>query len=341
MPNGKKLKVDLLVRPESVGSIVYGIFDTLKLTGIGYERLVHGEPGTPLVEVRIVSAWTEGFRCIGGVPIIPDAALAEADNADVIISANLSFSLEESPRGRFPEEVAWLRRQYERGATVATVCSGAVLLAETGLLDGQEATTHWAYSDFLKQHYPNVKLRPERVLTVAGENDRLVVAGSVASWQDLVLSLIGRFLGPAHAVRIAKALVLTDHAGGQLPYTVLTRHIQKKDDLIGECQQWIADNYAMPDIVQALLDLSGLPQRTFNRRFKAGTGYGPVEYVQTVRVEEAKQLLEASDRSIDDIAHAVGYEDPRSFHRLFLRHVGISPSAYRKKFGHKHIMMLR
>ena len=340
MPNVEKLKVDLLVRPESVGSIIYGIFDALKLTGIGYERLVNGEAGNPLVDVRIVSASSESFRCIGGVPVIPDAALAEANDADVIICANLSFSLEESPKGRFPEEVVWLRRQYARGATIATVCSGAVLLAETGLLDGQEATTHWAYQDFLRQYYPDVNLRSERVLTVAGKDDRLVVAGSVASWQDLVLYLIGRFLGPEHAVRIAKALLLTDHAGGQLPYTVLNRQVQKEDPLIGECQEWIADHYAEHEIVQSLLDRSGLAQRTFNRRFKAATGYGPMEYVHTVRVEEAKQLLEASDTSIDTIAHEVGYEDPRSFRRLFQRLVGITPRDYRRKFSHKQIMAL-
>jgi transcriptional regulator GlxA family with amidase domain len=283
------------------------------------------------VDVCIVSASSKMFRCICGVPVIPDSSLARANDADIIISANLSFSLEESPKDRVPEEVAWLRRQYERRATIATVCSGAILLAETGLLDGQEATTHWVYKDFLRKNYPNVKLRAERVLTVAG---------SVACWQDLVLYITGRFVGPEHAVRIAKALLLTDHAGGQLPYTTLTRQVQKQDSQIGACQEWVADHYQEPDIVRSLIDLSGVPQRTFKVRFKAATGYGPMEYAHTVRVEEAKQLLETSDDAVDNIAQAVGYEDPSSFRLLFLRPVGNPPGAYRKRFNHKHILRL-
>ena len=328
------LRVDILAAPETAGSILYGLYDILMLPGIAWPRAVLGEPGDPLFEVRIVARTKDPFECRNGVPVSPDAVLDEANQADVVCVPNMTVPINQSPHGWFAEEVAWIKARYEAGATIATVCSGALLLAEAGLLDGEEATAHWAYEKMIRDFYPAVKFCPERILTFAGEGDRMVLAGGMSSWQDLALYLITRFLGAEHAVQVAKFYVIADHTEGQLPYAALSRRIQPDDQAIGDCQAWLRDNYAAPNAVTRMQELSGLSRRTFSRRFRAATGYSPIEYVQALRAEEAKQLLETTVAPIEEIAEEIGYHDERAFRRVFRKRTGLSPSAYRKRFHH-------
>lgn len=212
-------------------------------------------------------------------------------------------------------------------------CSGSLVLAEAGLLDGQEASGHWAYRELFRDQYPKVKYRMDSILRIAGEGDRIVTAGGVASWQDLALYLIARLCGPQHAIRTAKIHILADHSDGQLPFAVLTPRVQQTDAVIGACQTWIAENPACQNPVASMTARSGLSPRTFARRFLAATGYHPVDYVHAIRIEEAKQLLETDAASVEEIGHIVGYEDPTFFRRLFKRKAGLTPTAYRRKFS--------
>jgi transcriptional regulator GlxA family with amidase domain len=184
-----------------------------------------------------------------------------------------------------------------------------------------------------RDHYPKVKLRENAILSLAGEQDRIVTAGSVNSWQELAVYLITRLCGPEHALRTAKIHLLSDRTGGQLPFAVMTPRVQKDDAVIGDCQEWIAENYACANPVARMTARAGLNPRTFARRFRAATKYQPMDYVQALRVEEAKHLLESSARSVEEIGHQVGYEDPTSFRRLFKRRAGLTPASYRKKFA--------
>ena len=227
----------------------------------------------------------------------------------------------------------WLRSCYARGATLASACSGAVLLAETGLLDGHEVTTHWAYCDSLSRDYPKVTVRPQRALVVSGDGQRLVMAGGGTSWLDLALYLIARLAGVEAAMQVARVNLIDWHHIGQQPFARLARSRQPGDALIARCQTWIAEHYQETAPVTALIRLSGLAERSFKRRFKQATGMSPLEYVHTVRLEEAKQMLESSADSIEAIANAVGYEDAGFFGRLFRRHVNLTPAQYRKRFG--------
>jgi transcriptional regulator GlxA family with amidase domain len=237
------------------------------------------------------------------------------------------------PRGRYEREIDWLKRMYAKGAILSSVCSGSLVLAETGLLDGQETSGHWAYRELFRDHYPKVKFRMDSILRFAGEQDRIVTAGGVTSWQDLALYLIARLCGPQDAIRTAKIHILSDRSDGQLPFAVITPRVQRKDAIIGACQNWIAENYACPNPVASMTTRSGLKPRTFARRFLAATGYQPVDYVHTIRIEEAKQLLETDTVGVEEIGHIVGYEDPTFFRRLFKRKAGLTPAAYRRKFA--------
>ena len=212
------------------------------------------------------------------------------------------------------------------------MCTGSVLLAEAGLLDGREATTHWSAAGLFSAWYPSVRLRPERILAPAGPEHRIITSGGAASWEDLALYLIARFCGEAEAVRTAKIFLFGDRSEGQLPYAAMARPRRHEDAVIARCQAWIAGHYAADNPVTRMVAQSGLPERSFKRRFKAATGYAPVDYVQTLRIEEAKQLLETTADPTDAVAHQVGYEDPAFFRRLFKRRTGVTPARYRQRF---------
>ena len=159
------------------------------------------------------------------------------------------------------------------------------------------------------------------------------MAGGGTSWQDLALYLIARFVGVDAAMQVARINLIDWHAIGQQPFARLARSCQVDDAVIARCQTWIAEHYHEPSPVAALVRLSGLAERSFKRRFQQATGMAPLEYVHTLRLEEAKQMLETGDQPIEAIANEVGYEDAGFFSRLFRRHVNLTPAQYRKRFG--------
>jgi transcriptional regulator GlxA family with amidase domain len=170
------------------------------------------------------------------------------------------------------------------------------------------------------------------VLAFAGESQRIVTAGGQAAWEDLALYLISRLCGPEEAVRTAKIYSLSPRHEGQLHFTAMAQRLQDVDSVVQACQAWVADHYHDDHPVAGMIARSGLTPRTFARRFRAATGYGPMDYVQALRIEEAKQLLERSRKSVDDIGVENGYGDPASFRRMFKRFTCLTPAAYRRRF---------
>jgi transcriptional regulator GlxA family with amidase domain len=326
-------RVCLLTAAETSPSVLYGLFDVLSTVGAIYPEMTTRESAEPLLDVKVVAATAEPFRCYGNVMVEPDFAVDDLDETEVAIVCDMYQPIDTPPRGQYGHEIDWIKRMHAKGAIVASICSGSLILAEAGLLDGLEAAGHWAYRDMFRDHYPEVRMRADSILCLAGEGNRIVTAGAVSSWQELAVYLITRFCGPEQAVRTAKIFLLSDHAGGQLPFAVMTPRVQQADAVIGDCQVWIADNYASANPVARMTARTGLKPRTFARRFRSATGYQPIDYVHALRVEEAKQLLETSDSSVEEIGHIVGYEDPTSFRRLFKRKAGLTPAAYRRKFA--------
>ena len=325
--------VALLAAPETAPSVLYGLYDVLWSAGAVFHEITTGEAGSALIDVRVVAGAAEPFRCAGNVMVEPHEAIDDLDHVDVAVICDIYTPIDVPPCDRYPREVDWIRKVHGNGAIVASVCSGSLILAETGLLDGLEATGHWAYRQLSREHFPKVKWREDPVICLAGEEKRIVTAGGVTSWQDLALYLIAQLCGPEHAIQTAKVHLLGDHGDGQLPFAAMTQRIQRTDAVIGECQVWIADNYTCSNPVARMADRTGLQPRTFARRFRAATGYQPMEYIQALRIEEAKQLLERERLSIDEIGAEVGYEDPTFFRRLFKRKAGLTPTAYRRKFA--------
>jgi transcriptional regulator GlxA family with amidase domain len=328
----KKPLIALLAAPETSASVLYGLYDVLLSAGAVYSDMVTGAPGDELLDVRIVSADGKPFHCIGNIPVEPQISINQIDSADAVVVCDMYTSIYDVPKGRYPREVEWLKRMHEKGALLTSVCSGSLLLAESGLLDGHQATAHWAYRDMFQRHFPKITFRNESVLCLAAEADRIVTAGGVSAWHDLTIYLIARYCGYQTAIETAKVFLISGHSDGQSPYSVMTRPMESSDGPIADCQVWIADNYATSKPAEKMAERSGLNARTFSRRFRAATGFNPIEYVQALRVEEAKQMLETDQLANDDVGAAIGYDDPASFRRVFKRGTGLSPAAYRKKF---------
>jgi transcriptional regulator GlxA family with amidase domain len=328
---GKPL-IALLAAPETSPSVLYGFYDVLLSVGAVYPDMTAGTPGDALLDVRVVAATGAPFRCFGNILVEPHAAISELDWVDVAIVCDMYMPIDCAPHGRYGTEIAWLQRMQRNGALVASVCSGSLILAEAGLLDGRECAAHWAYRDLFRRQYPKVKLAAGSILNLSCEAEGIITAGGVTAWQDLALHIIVRLCGTQHALRTAKIFLLSGHEDGQLPFASMCRRLQSNDAIVAKCQQWIAENYTCPNPVSSMTEYSGLEPRTFARRFRAATGYVPMDYVHALRIEEAKQIIETEGGDVDEAGYRVGYEDPTFFRRLFKRKVGLTPAAYRRKF---------
>ena len=325
-------EIALLALPETSASALHGLYDLLASPGRDWESLVDGRPGHSRLKPRIVAAGGTGFRVGNGIRIEPDASLEVCREPAVAVVPRLMLGPTEALSGRFAAEIAWLRRCRERGSILASACTGALLFAEAGLLDGLDATSHWAYCDAIAERYPQIRVHPERALVVTAPGQRMITAGGGTAWLDLGLYLIARLVGVDEAMRVARMHLIDWHHGGQQPFAALTSAGAVKDDVVAGSRQWIAEHYDGPRPVAGMVDRSGLAERSFKRRFKRATGMTPIAYVQVVRLEQAKQLLETTDQSIDAIAEQVGYEDASFFGRLFHRRVGLTPAEYRRRF---------
>lgn len=322
----------LLASKDTTAGVLYGLYDVLGNVGPDYEDMLGGTVGESKLDVRIVARSLDNFDCLSGIPVQPQAGIEDIEHADAIVVCDMYTPVNSSPLGRYPEEVKWLRQMYARDTLLCSVCSGSALLAESGLLNGLEVSSHWAYRHMFRKYFPKTVWSEGPALNLSAEKKRLITTAGVTTWHDLSIYLIERFCGLQQAVGTARVYLLAQHTDGQLPFAAMTQNNQHSDAIVSECQTWISEHYDCINPVTELVQRSGLSARTLSRRFRAATGYQPIEYVQGMRIEVAKQLLESNSQNIEQVSNEVGYNDPTSFRRLFKRNVGISPSAYRKKF---------
>jgi len=318
--------------PETAGSALYGMVDVLASAGNLWQVLVGVVPELKLIQPKIVSPVSGSFECGNGIPVNPDVGVSDQPAAPIVILPELWLAPDEDLKGRYPELMNWIRQRYKAGSSIYSACSGAIMLAETGLLDGREATSHWGYQHLFRDSYPKVRFQPEPNLCFADPAGRIVTAGGTSSWHDLAIHIIARHCSPGEALRIAKVYLLKWHNEGQLPFASLIRRTPHADSVVRECETWLEAHYKEPEPVARVVQHSEIPERTVKRRFKAATGTTLMDHVQNLRIEEAKRLLETGDAPFDEIASDVGYENPGFFRRLFKRRTGLNPSEYRKMF---------
>ena len=316
--------MSLLAVPDTYVSSLAGFYDTFNIAS----ELAEGR-----VELAVeIVARTEALESqASGMPIAPHKTLGLAEAPDVVIVPTTLANGAEWAPGAYPMETRWLAEVYREGSLVCSACSGALLLAEAGLLDGREITTHWNLATTFRDHFPSVRLRLEHELVASGPDGRIVTSGASAAWHDLALYLIARFGGAELAYDAAKFFMYQWHADGQALYVDFDERFDHGDGAVRRAQAWLADNWSVASPVEAMTLQSGLAERSFKRRFRAATGYSPIAYVQQLRVQRAKRMLAGTREPIDEIAWKVGYEDASAFRRLFKRITRITPGSYRRR----------
>ena len=226
--------------------------------------------------------------------------------------------------------VEWLRRQHQIGSLLCSVCAGAFLLAETGLLDGRQATTHWALKDKFQQQFPRVQVNTEQLLIEDGD---IITAGGLMAWLDLGLKIIARFLSPAVMLATARFFLIDPGGREQRFYSTFAPVLNHGDQLILQVQHWLQNNSADVVHVPNLAAMVNLGERTFLRRFVKATGFKPLEYLQHLRIGKARELMETTNLAVEQIAWQVGYQDASAFRRMFNKIIGLTPKQYRERFA--------
>lgn len=327
------IKLGLLATKEVSASSLFGLYDTLSSAGKAWEVFVTGESPKPLFDVKIISSDNLPFRCASGTQILPDAGLSDIPDLDLIVVPGMNVSAIEPLGTTENADRKWVFEQHAAGTRVVAACTGAVYLAELGILNGVEATTHWAYKELFREYYPKVKLNLERNICFEDTNSGVVTSGGTTAWQELSLFLIQNYSGMEQARRTAKFWLMTDRGDFQTPYSSMIFANSNDDAVVRRAQLWLVENYFAENPVNAVIEQLEMPASTLSRRFKKATGTSPKDYVHAIRIEEAKKRLESTELTVDEIGQQVGYEDSSSFRRLFKRKTSLTPAKYRKMFG--------
>ncbi len=281
------------------------------------------------LQLTLVSPNGESVSCLGGLQLSVHGNLDAQEQVDLVLIGAIGHPAMR-PAEFDADVINWLQVRHAEGSKIASICTGAFVLAATGLLNGKQATTHWQCASLFKQSYPEVLLRSEKMITQQGN---LYCSAGASAYQDMSLYLIREFFGEAVAQQCAKSILIDSDRHSQSQYASFLPSRQHNDDAIHLLQDWLRshylDDFSMVDLAKRV----HLSERQFKRRFKQATAESPLAYIQALRIESAKQGLENTKKTIEAISHEAGYEDVRFFRQLFKRFTGLAPSDYRMKFA--------
>jgi transcriptional regulator GlxA family with amidase domain len=227
------------------------------------------------------------------------------------------------------EAVGWVRSMYAKGSEVASLCIGAFLLAEAGLVNGKKCSTHWAYYDQFREKYPEVEIVDGSVITDEG---RIYSSGGASSLWNLLLYLLEKYTDRGTAILAAKYFAIDIDRNSQAAFTIFTGQKDHNDPEILQAQEYIEQHYQERFTIDELADRVKIGRRSFERRFRQATNNTPVEYMQRVRIEAAKRSFEASRKNVTEVMLDVGYTDTKAFRDVFKKITGLTPIEYRNKY---------
>jgi transcriptional regulator GlxA family with amidase domain len=314
----------------SVVIVVFEGVQSLDVTGplevvAGANTYLRASGRRPRYAIRTAGLTAAPVTTSSGLTLVPDTDLDALRAVDTLVVPG-----GEGTRRPAAGLVAGLARLAPRAGRVMSVCSGALLLAEIGLLDGRRATTHWAICATMAERYPAVRVDPEPIFVRDGT---IATSAGVTAGIDLALALVEEDLGRDAALLIARHLVMfLRRPGGQSQFSTQLRHQVAQRESLRDVQQRIADRPAGNLSVDALAGHAGLSPRHFARAFRAETGVTPARYVHLSRLESARRLLEETGDGVDQIARACGFGVAETMRRAFQRELGLSPAEYRRRF---------
>ena len=318
--------ITLFAADNTMPSTLTGPMDVLSASGLLWGA-ISGKQPTPHFQLTLATETGAPVACYNGLTLSTAASCMDIHQSDIILIPSLALG--DQPLQLSDALVTWLQKMHQQGTVIATVCTGAFVIAAAGLLDHRRATTHWAYQESLQQQHPEIEVIADQILVDEGN---IITSGGGSAWHDLVLYLIERYVDAEAAVEASKLFLLDRHIDTQTPYSFLCQSQPHSDLAITRAQQWITQNHTHSTALAGAIDVSGLSSRTFSRRFRQVTGMTPITFQQNLRLEDAKRQLESTKSSVETISINVGYDNVVSFRRLFKKRVGILPADYRKMF---------
>ena len=348
MPYFKPFKVIIVGFDGVLGSVLAGALDLFSFTGVSWQRFL-GEAVEPRFDVQIASLGGVDIRCSNRLIIQAHCYIQDVVESDLLLIPTIGDSIDKV-LSQNSQLIPHLQRLANTKADIASNCSGAFFLAKAGLLDHKTATTHWGYANKFKADFPLVDLQENQFVTQSknqsksesksqSKSDSTTQSGTIfcaaggSAFYDLGLLLIERYCGREISTQVAKTQIIDSKRGNQNSYTNVTLHKPHADQLVKQVQECIEENFKQPIQVSSLAAMVNITPRTLNRRFQSAVAMRPIEYIQAVRIEQAKRLLESGDVTIKSLAEQVGYDDISSFTRLFKRATELTPKEYQDKFS--------
>jgi transcriptional regulator GlxA family with amidase domain len=319
------MKVGILAYDGCTPSMIAGVLDILSFANGNYQASKKED----LFDVSII---TENGRPANGFskfPIQAQRSIKTKSDFDLIYIPGFVGDLDEI---LFQQKnlIDWVKKQYKSGVTLAAACNGNFLLAETGALDKKKATTHWSLIKTFKQRYEKITVEPEKIVI---DNGPVLSAAGVTAYFNLAILLVERYGSKDLALASAKVFLVDSGRKIQTPYQMF--HVTKNhgDDEVVQVQEWLEANYSKTITLDKMTEICNLTKKTLMRRFKNVTGDSPMAYLQKLRVENAKRMLESKKVAFNEITWRVGYNDISFFHKVFKSETGLTPIEYRSKFS--------
>lgn len=319
-----------------LGSALTGALDLFSFTGVSWQRFLNEEV-EPRFNVQIASLGGVDIRCSNRLIMQAHSDIQEVTECDLLLIPTIGDSIDKV-LSQNSDLIPHIKRLANTKADIASNCSGAFFLAKAGLLDGKVATTHWGYANKFKADFPLVDLQENQFVTQSKNQSKeqsgnIFCAAGGSAFYDLGLLLIERYCGREISTQVAKTQIIDSKRGNQNSYTNVTLHKPHSDQLVQQVQEFIEENFRQAIQVSHLAAMVNITPRTLNRRFQSCVAMRPIEYIQAVRIEQAKRLLELGDVTIKSLAEQVGYDDISSFTRLFKRATELTPKEYQDKFS--------
>jgi transcriptional regulator GlxA family with amidase domain len=332
LPYFKPFKVIIVGFDGVLGSVLAGALDLFSFTGVSWQRFLD-EAVEPRFDVQIASLGGADIRCSNRLIMRAHCDIQEVTECDLLLIPTIGDSIDKV-LSQNSDLISHIKRLANTKADIASNCSGAFFLAKAGLLDGKVATTHWGYARKFKTDFPLVDLQENQFVTQSkNQSGNIFCAAGGSAFYDLGLLLIERYCGREISTQVAKTQIIDSKRGNQNSYTNVTLHKPHADQLVKQVQEFIEENFKQPIQVSGLAAMVNITPRTLNRRFQSCVTMRPIEYIQAVRIEQAKRLLELGNVTIKSLAEQVGYDDISSFTRLFKRATELTPKEYQDKFS--------
>jgi len=279
------------------------------------------------IELAGVSKEVEFYN--GLFAVRPNTIISAIPKTDLVIIPSLNHNYEKALKGN-KLMIEWIEEQYKNGAEIASICTGAFMLAATGLLDGKRCSTHWAVAENFTIMFPKVNLQTDQLIT---DEDGIYTNGGAYSFLNLMIYLVEKYYDRQTAIYCSKVFQIEMDRNSQSSFAIFTGQKLHGDEIVKKAQMYIESK---PDEKISVEDLSSrfaVGRRTFDRRFIKATGNTPLEYAQRVKIESAKKALETSRKTINEIMYAVGYSDVKAFREVFRKITGMSPLDYKHRYN--------